>query len=65
MHRECPAARILYPNPLGRCYHIVVEAPVLRRHLTIGYEVVSRCLSNQPATPCVLSFGELLVSEGD
>jgi len=65
MHQECTAARIQYPNSLGRCYHIVAEAPVPRRYLTIGYEVVSRCLSSQPATPCVLSFGELLVSEGD
>ena len=53
---KCTSAKIQYPNPPGRCYHIVAEAPVLRRHLTIGYEVMSRCLSSQPATPCVLSF---------
>jgi len=65
MRQECTAARLQYPNSPDHYYHIVAEAPVLRRHLPIGYKVVLRCLSSLPATPCELSFDELLVSKGD
>ena len=63
MHQQCAAARLQYPIAPGHCRHILEEAPVHRRCLAIVYEVL-HCLSSQPRTPCVLPFGELLVSEG-